>query len=97
MSTKAPAIRLTGDGNWCVSYKSLNLLGKLPRLPLRLQGPGIDQVREFVQLRIRGEHFLADVLTGTLYDRNGEHRNNAKLQVLCVPNVWPSKIAEVSA
>jgi hypothetical protein len=94
---KPSVIRLSDDGHWCICHKSLHLLAKLPALPLRLKGPGIDAVRDFVQLSIGGGQFLADVLTGTIYDCTGEHNNNAQLRVLYVPEVWPSKVAEVSA
>jgi hypothetical protein len=98
MSTpKPPTIRLSDEGHWCVNYKSLHLIAKLTRLKLRLKGPGIDEERDFVQLRIHGERHLADVLTGTLYDIKGRHINNPFLRVQAPQKLKATQAEAVAA
>ena len=98
MSKPHPSIiRLADQGDFCISYKSLHLIAKLPRHALRITGPGFDCVREFALLTIGGGKYIVDVITGTLYDERGEDHNNPRLQVHGVPQVWPGKCAEVSA
>lgn len=97
MSTpKPPGIRLSDDGHWCVNHRSLHLLARLPLLRLLLQGPGIDEERDFALLSIHGERHLADVITGTLYDIQGRHINNPFLRVHA-PQKLKAQAAAVTA
>jgi hypothetical protein len=97
--SQALGIHLASDGDFCVCHNSVKRLKRLPHLKLRLTGPDIDGMRDFAQLNINGATYLADVVTGTLYDHTGRHHNNPLLRVHNVPQrllIKPSQATQVT-
>lgn len=84
MTSKTKHVTMSSSG-LCIEANSCKSLRRLRGFQARLVGQGIDQVRKFVPVLINDELHIADVVTGTIFDKHGAHHTDVHLQVIEMP------------
>jgi hypothetical protein len=96
MSAHPPAIRLAQD-SFCIAGNAVCSLKLCPTITATLKGVGMEpEKRKFALLIIDDRNYLADVITGTLYDDMGCHHNDPNLRVTGISKAAWSKAVEVA-
>jgi hypothetical protein len=78
-------VKLAGD-HLCVAAGALDALRRQPKYKAHLIGEGIDDKRWFALIYIAEVPHFADLITGTVYDKDGHHHNSS-MHVIGLPVV----------
>lgn len=84
------------DDAFCIGHHQVKLLKRLCHcVTATLVGVGIEVKRKFAILDINDQIYLADTVTGTLFDANGRHHTEVNLRVTNIPAIKLSWAREV--